>query len=463
MIDNVCQCQSGFEGNNCQCDTSKKPKQTTDEECKGIGYECQADGSWAPMTNPKSCQDIYNMNGGTEASWKNKCGTGPNGLCSNVDPNYDWSLSCGNPQDGTKLWGCDKLCSKIPQKGDCSTCNGINGDINTTCICDSTTDPAYTWQCVRDISSVCPSTVPKGLCIGSDGVHSDPICITCGTNGGYTWQCPGAPENELCVKSQFNLQQINTNTTNPPTKPVSWYWDSQQSQQPVFPTINNDVCDQRVNSKYSPYSILSDQAGNEYNSVGSSPGWVTGLSSLQPGADKSTLPFYINDVDDKNVIVYNTIQSKYNCANGTKSTPGICLDGSTADPVTSLCHDKNPPYSVPQQCIGSSVTSINTDNIVYAIEGTQGEYGNLVFNNNTGCMKLPSDFCSGNGTFNQYCFEPSTDNSPAKLVLCDRSNKTHYRDDGGYCVCNPLENADKTPFIDPTGKTTKLDRKYVPI
>jgi hypothetical protein len=453
IVNDQCVCLPGFEGIYCQCDDSKKPTNNLIDTCKGLGYECQLDGSWKDV-QASSCTEIYDMNGGTEQTWLNKCSN----LCNpndnkNIDPKYNYELTCGEPSAGSQLWGCLQQCRIEPNinAGDCSSCNGIKGTPNQTCYCDPTTTDNK-WVCRQDDVTSCPpsSETPKGLCIATDGSHFDPDCIKCGNKLGYIWQCKGALENPICVKDFYDMSQENTtsvNNVNGSTKQVTWYWDGRDGAT-TFPTINNDICDSRVNNSISPFSTLEVDStyGPQWQSINSQAGWVSGLST-SGSKDKSTLPFYFDDINDRNLIKYNIVSSNYKCNDGSESVPGKCLTKSgSVDPNTKYCNDKTPPYSSTDQC-SSGVKQLDSSKIKYAIAGKYGEGPNsTVFNNNSGCMKFPSDYCQNGGIFTQYCFD-----SQYNLTSCNNSDPNNpnyplYRDEGGYCTCSVIPN-----YVDKNG------------
>lgn len=443
-------CADGYSGIFCQCDDSKKPSTNVEDTCIGMGYECQLDGSWKEVPYATDCGALYNMNKdengvGNKQTWINKC---MEPLCSKQSDyaNYDWILECDGSESGDGVVAtCIKGCSHEPSENDCTGCNGIKGGLNQTCYCDSATTDNK-WVCRQDQVSPCPpdSEAPKGLCRLSDGSRKTPDCIFCGDLNGYVWQCPMSLQNPICVQNGFNTSQNTTMSTNkignPPTsQQVIWYWDGTKTSEPVFPTINNDVCDSRINNDYAPYSTLDDKSdyGPQYGALNSQAGWVKGLSNS--GAKvKSSLPFFIDDKNDNNNIKYNIIASKYKCKDGSASMRGKCLNNSSPDDKTHYCKDQNPNYSSSDVC-SSGVDMLDASNIQYAIYGSDGQGpGHLIFNNNSGCLKQPSDYCKNGGTFTQYCFGANY-----KSTSCDSFNNPNppiYRDDGGYCTCPTIPN-----------------------
>jgi hypothetical protein len=429
LTDNGCECDTYYTGSNCQCDQRNIPSNYIKNPCRGIGDPiCNPDGTWS-LENAKTCTDIYN-NFVNEGGWQTNCYSE---ICKNADPNYNHVPYC-NP--GTLELSCQQQCSTKADPTKCADCMPDGKNTNATCICDGSSTPPYNWYCHTNETNSCLSPIPKGLC--TDG--TDPVCISCG-DGIYSWHCPNSGiYNKECMIKDLKLREFDNITPSNPGKTLpatNWFWNTGATsgiENPVFPTINNDMCDSRISSGSTPYSSPIFGSHMVYNSLNSQDGFVTGLKgNLDPTVSNTKL--YVHDPKDENLLVYNTIQSNYTCSDGKASVPGVCFDGRGTYPplANNLCQDGT---SATEICMnGGSVTGLNLNNPKFAInDGTYNpsdhSYDGQAFQYHTGCMKFPNQYCNGRGTFKQYCFKQSGD-----LVDCNDPS-AYFMDDGGSCTCD---------------------------
>ena len=258
-----CICPPGTQGTNCQCIESKKPTDRSLDPCTGSGYVCK-DSGWV-YDSSNDCSKLYDMNGGTKATFQAQCSEQ---ICSNErknDPSHYYEVDCNS--NGQSY--CKKGCSKLPSSSDCSECK-TDGLLNNgkTCACDP--ESGYRWTCRNQVQSGCNSNVPTNFCTQ----EQNPQCITCGSNS-YSWHCSGTSAPESCVKKQYNLQSITV------TDGTVWTMPENTTTQltPVFPTVNNDKCKEGI----VPYTFLNDTG--QYvgsDSINSKRGFIKNNKQFTP-------------------------------------------------------------------------------------------------------------------------------------------------------------------------------------
>lgn len=423
---NGCVCNTYYTGANCQCDTRNVPSGYAKDLCRGIGDpKCNSNGTWS-ADNAPTCQYVYDEFGGSEISWQSNCYSD---ICKGADTKYNNIANCATTNTGVSI-NCQRQCPVNADSTDCQECLPDKSN-NSTCVCDY--DTGYKWKCIKNQTNACLSPTPKGLC--EDG--TDPTCVGCGL-GQFTWHCPNSNVYDMdCIVNGSNLNFFNVTPSNPgnPLPDTKWALNGTNGK-PVFPTINNDLCDSRIASGQTPYSnIILDNNHNVDDFVNSQDGFVVGLKgNLDPKASNTKL--YVRDPKDKNLVVYNIIQSNYTCSDGNASVQGLCFNGTGTylPDANNLCLDGT---SATEICVnGGHVTGINLKNPNFAIfEGgkynsADHSYNGQAFQYRTGCMKFPDQYCSGRGTFSQYCFNQNGD-----LVNCEDPS-VYFMDDGGSCLCN---------------------------
>ncbi len=223
----VCECNSGREGEKCQCTTTDKPLcpgcNAEGAVCGDKGYKCTP-GTRVPSPEElKKCESVL-------------C---PSPLSSGESNILGYTI---DPITGLIKLNCRQACSN-PDTSESVKCNSINKIYS----CNPETN--HKWDCIDRVNtSGCDPF--GGLCLDSQG---NPIQSEC--KGPYEWDgksnlyeqhCPGTPYSEGYVASSKDLTPDVFKTADSDGRLLGGqarvYTFPGIENIPVYPTINNERC-----------------------------------------------------------------------------------------------------------------------------------------------------------------------------------------------------------------------------
>lgn len=269
-------CDSGWEGELCNCQSSTKPVIT--DVCQGQLPFCQKDGTWKNGA-AQNCEDVvvYLKDiAKVQPDPKNPsrplsdvyCNTGQ---CNGI-------LTCQQPQ-GVVQMVCQKQCRESPISGECgktSNSGSISCSPTESCLCDITTD--YNWECKEVYNpgsgAGCPPDPPQKYCKDQAGKDISPLpCTPCYLNGsdGFIRYCPGSGMFPLeCISSKFGLYNTEMPTQGSSENSKVTFAQNINLSPPVYPSVDNVLC---KNGKYAS-TKLQDVLDYSYEAVGNPNGNV---------------------------------------------------------------------------------------------------------------------------------------------------------------------------------------------
>lgn len=428
-----------YNGSTCVCDI-KDGEQYWGDTCQHVS-NCVHSNELNSKTGECTCKTGDNSDGCTFD--RSKCGyhgtPDKNGNCI-CDSDYQ-GVSCQckisvKPDTDEPCKGISTKCGpdgwETTTSTTCSDLYGMNGGSidswTTQCknnLCS--TDYTYDLKCSENQGKVtyecnkqCSDKPGVGDCQGcwdeKGGGSYNEVCA-CGVNGDtdYKWkcvspipeQCPSSKAPNICNSGEsaqcvtcgsnhFTWQCSGSKASKEcivdkyqiyADKTNTWYTTTDQSgTSTVFPTIDNSKC---VVEEKTPYSLL-DNTGSDYGwtSFNSKPGFIDSL------IDKNNINFTLRD--DPNIIVYNTT---------------------------------------------------NKDTGVFR---TLHNLQEVAIDNDTGCMKKKSEFCSGQGDFTQYCFYKKDGTVADCSSKYDTTKGAILRTDSGSCICKTGWNGYNCEYSDTT-------------
>jgi hypothetical protein len=336
-----CQCGPGSTGPYCCLIDKKFVVTDTCVEKEPVCNKGPGDNTYGWSHAYRSYNEITN----TASGWPT---SGPClSKCNFNTSNYGALLSYSDPTvtGNAPTVTCQKTCPTTIPAGSCAGClNTSYATGDSVCLCDSGT--SYNYQCrpiQADTQCAFTGTAPK-LC--ADG--STPINTHCG-NGTCLWHCAGyTPSYNVtdsysvalqgCVAYAKNIQKNIT-----PYSSGIWSYtpDGTSSRLPVYPTINNELCQTTV----------------------------------------------VNDYDQSHAPYYSVF----------KNPPVNVLPDGTKIDRNNYASNKNMLYNAFKDSTGAFQKLGN----IGASESNQ--FNNGCFLNTTN--SFDQDYCSGHGTFSQKCYK----------------------------------------------------------
>jgi hypothetical protein len=325
-------CDEGWEGVHCTCD--KGDRQLTDF-CNGQVPVCNEDGSYS-YRQAATCDELNLFLEGAGLTLDGECHEQCNGkTCGN-----NGTCIC-NDSLGEADISCLKHCNPAPDplSGECGmTPNNpsVSCPEFQTCICDITT--GYDWKCatVDDPSkpNQCPPDPPQKYCKDSAGKDMDLVCMPCVYEGqeGAIKFCPGSDQIPLdCLKSRYGLVQDSAPTVGSGSGTTSWYSSQIESNLPVYPTVDNELCEA---GKVANTRLQSD-IGIFYSAVGNPSGNIVTNQSGTYFLPFSYDSYYYQSSNDPTVACY---WSDHPDCSARGSFHQFCSPGqpcSPGDPISS--------------------------------------------------------------------------------------------------------------------------------
>lgn len=268
--DGPAHCDDGWDGIHCTC--NKGDRQITNY-CEGEIPICQENGTYT-YQQASTCNELNLFLEGAGITLDSECHDQCNGnSCGN-----NGTCIC-NDSGGEADISCLKQCNPAPDpvRGECGMTIGnpvVACPEFQTCICDVST--GYDWKCevVEDPSkpNQCPPDPPQKYCKDSSGKDMDLVCMPCVYQGqeGSIKFCPGSNQVPLdCLKSRYGLVQETAPTVGSEIGTSSWYESQIENNLPVYPTVDNSLCESgnisntRLQSDLGIfYSIVGNPTGN---------------------------------------------------------------------------------------------------------------------------------------------------------------------------------------------------------
>jgi hypothetical protein len=234
-----CKCDSGWTGKNCQCKEDDKPKDTN--PCLGIDYVCGDDGTW--IEKDLNCNELLSINNyGGMQNWSDQC------FKKIFDQNKFKNGKINECEDvtGKTYPNCSKkICAKALG---CPTDPDKKCEKGKVLLCDAST--YYNWDCKDQVHNdgSCPPEAP-GYCIKEDGSYDQPVCFQCGSGGGSEWVC----QNQGALPSKQCLSNLGINGSNYIGYTDLIYRNSQNSNNPIYPTTDKNKCLEFITTGADPY------------------------------------------------------------------------------------------------------------------------------------------------------------------------------------------------------------------
>ena len=371
--DNGCVCPKNYTGKKCQCPLDNQP---TVDACKGQYNYCGDDG-WTTQT-VTTCSDLYNLNGGSEDLWNKKC-LSKSDQCDKTRNN---SLTCSDASTGISI-NCQSFCPTTLPTGECKD----------VWICDSTT--RYDYKCMpQQPSSQCKTT--NAFC--TDNLAR--MCVVCG-NAGSELVCQGNSPSQACVNAIYG-NSIKSYTDK--NGGIYWKLNSQNSSIPIYPTIDNALCNQGVK----PTEMLNQVTYNGYKAFNSENGYLEN-GEFTRSSDPLVKHTYAFDPNAKDDI-------KVNCWWKDDEIVSY-LGGKQGDNVCSghgdFKQDKNSQYDLKSgKCVCGTYTS--------KVDGSSKNYvgGNCQYDDNTTCNGVGTALENGDCLPMNLIVAFDTD-APSGWVECD--------------------------------------------
>jgi hypothetical protein len=216
--DSRCVCEQGYEGDNCQCDLSKKDN-TKLNKCLGEKFVCQPDGTY--KIERMSCSDLYTSYGNQD-NWISQCSNDPGVMRSSCATGYLHFITCSDDPNNSASITCKNGCPTDIPSDPCDKCDSQG----LACNCDNNTE--YKYMCSTKQNPSDCGAVSSNFCQQGHSV----TCVICDPEKKNNYSeniCDNNPPSQQCLINM--IRGLNTKNG------VEYNGDTT-----IYPTIDNDAC-----------------------------------------------------------------------------------------------------------------------------------------------------------------------------------------------------------------------------
>jgi hypothetical protein len=451
-----CQCDAGSTGDFCCLINQKISVTDACTEKEPLCLQGSGDNGYGWKRNYKTETEITNTNTGWPRSGTctSKCSFNVTGSSG-----HDLLLTYTAPNQvgGPPTISCQKRCPNSIPAGSCTACPKKSGYTtgDSVCLCDSGTNPSYTYQCRQLQSNTQCGTndITPQLCANGQM----PTNKRCGTN--CLWHCGGyAPS--LTSSSDTYISRLRDcvilNNNPPIDNTATGYvgvWTKQTDPRvPVYPAINNEQCEKEVEASFIVNTFDQEQAA--YYKLFNNPqsNIVGGVRVPRVGHDTNKYFLYNSKRMDpptlmgklSNILTSEPDQFNNGCLSATPNSfkEDYCNNRGT---FTQTCYKADKTTKV----------ACGTADAVYKLkEGTcaceSGYAGNRCqYSNNNNCRNRGTVSATSTGT-NAMVTYPGTD-----TVSCNCNTYSGYGGDkqykGGQCQYSDSEQCNNNGSVSDTG------------